>query len=91
MFILDVSVSIEIGKDLLLELSRELTITVSDLGYLLIDFCLEALNNCFFILNIFIIILKNLSNFLFAFLFNNCFGVISFYLVLGIISIPSKF
>ncbi len=53
--------------------------TVSNLGFLLIDFYLKALSNHLFLLNIFMVIFKKSSNFLSISLFNIHFRIISSY------------
>lgn len=91
MFILGVDMSIKISKSLLPELLRGLIITISDLGFFLMDFCLKVLSNYLFLLNIFMIIRKKLSNFSFVLFFNICFEIISSCFALGIISDLFKF
>lgn len=88
MSVLSIDINI---KGLLPELLKEPIITISDLGFSLMDFYLEILNNYIFLLDIFIIILKKLFNILSVSFFNICFKIISFYLTLSIVFVFSKF
>lgn len=71
--VLGVAASVGVGKFLLPEFLRELMTTVSGFYLSIINFCLKTLNNCLFLLDIFILILKKLSKFLSIRLFKMSF------------------
>lgn len=83
--------NVQVCRGLLPELSRKLMTTISDLGFFLMDFCIEVLNNHLFLPNIFMVVLKESSNFSFVPFFNLYFEVISSCLAFGIVFMPSKF
>lgn len=91
MFIFNVDVSIKVNKSLLPELLRKLMTIILNFSFLLIDFRLETLNHYFFLFNIFMVVIKKLSNFSTISFFNICFEVIFFCLTLSIVSIFFKF